>query len=441
MTIEEIENQPQTDAPKKRDSLFDEGFLVVITGLGNVFNFIFHIYMSRNLGPDGYSALNSLISLLYVLSIPIITIQTTITKFVAQFTAKGENANVRHLFLASFKRVGVLGFVLMAFIIFGAPLIGEFLKMGNTPVVVSGLLVFVMFLMPVFWAVLQGREQFGFLGISYFVNFSSKCGLGILFAIIGWGVGGVLLGVALAFVAGFLVAVWPIREVMAPTLDEHDVDMKEIYMFAAPVVTALFFLSFFCNVDIALVRHFYGDSEEGLALAGYYATASIVGKSFLFLPIGIVLALIPKVSRHKTMGENPIPILIRGLGLDIGLSVVGIGACMVLAPYLAMFLGKTDAPELVTLIKFFGIAITPVAATMILANYNLANEQYRFIWLLVPITILTFGGIWLFHDTPLTVLSIIGIGGFAMLISILIMTIRAHGKSADKAPAESPDPA
>ena len=149
MNIEEIENQPQMDAPKKRDSLFDEGFLVVITGLGNVFNFIFHIYMSRNLGPDGYSALNSLISLLYVLSIPIITIQTTITKFVAQFTAKGENANVRHLFLASFGRVGVLGFVLMAFIICSAPLIGEFLKMGNTPVVVSGLLVFVMFLMPV----------------------------------------------------------------------------------------------------------------------------------------------------------------------------------------------------------------------------------------------------------------------------------------------------
>ena len=27
MNIEEIENQPQTDGPKKKDSLFDEGFL------------------------------------------------------------------------------------------------------------------------------------------------------------------------------------------------------------------------------------------------------------------------------------------------------------------------------------------------------------------------------------------------------------------------------
>jgi O-antigen/teichoic acid export membrane protein len=434
----EIENPQEATPSRKKDSIFDEGFLVVITGLGNVFNFIFHIYMSRNLGPDGYSALNSLLSLLYVLAVPIITIQTTITKFVAQFTAKNEQANVRRLFFDSVKRVSVVGFALMTLIIFGAPLIREFLNIeGNAPVIASGLLVFVMFLMPVIWALLQGREQFGFLGMSYFVNFTAKCGLGIVFAIIGWGVGGVILGVALAFVAGFIVAVWPIREALAPTLEEDTIDMREIYRFALPVVVALFFLSWFCNVDIALVRHFYGETEEGLKLAGYYATASIVGKSFLFLPIGIILALIPKVSRMKAMGENPTPVLLRGIGINVALSAVGIVACLVLAPYLAMFLGKTDAPELVALIRYFGFAITPVATTLILANYNLANEQYRFIWLLAPITVLTFAGIWLFHQTPLTVLTIIAIGGFAMFVAILALTILAHKKNASE-PVEEP---
>jgi O-antigen/teichoic acid export membrane protein len=394
--------------------------------------------MSRNLGQDGYSALNSLLSLLYVLAVPIITIQTTITKFVAQFTAKDEHANVRRLFIDSLKRVGILGFVLAGAIVIGTPYIRDFLKIeSNIVILISGLLVFVMFMMPVIWAALQGREQFGFLGISYFVNFTTKCGLGILFAIIGWGVGGVLLGVVLAFVAGFIVAAWPIREVLAPTLDEDTVNNWEIYRFALPVVVSLFFLSWFCNIDIGWVRHFYGDTSEGLTLAGYYATASIVGKSFLFLPIGIVLALIPKVSRLKAMGENPIPILIRGLALDIALSAVGIVACLVLARYLALFLAKTDAPELVMLIKYFGIAITPVAATLILANYNLANEQYWFLLLLVPITILTFGGIWLYHPTPLTVLFIMGIGGFALFLSVLTLTILAHKTTNSEPEADS----
>lgn len=418
---------------KGKDGIFDEGFLVVITGLGNVFNFYFHIYMSRNLGPEGYSALNSLMSLLFVVSIPIITVQTTITKFVAQFNARDEHAKVRRLFLECLKRVGVLAFVLMLFIISGTRFIGDFLNIQrNTPIVVSGLLVFVLFLMPVFWAVLQGREQFGFLGASYFTNFTTKCGLGILFAILGFGVGGVLLGVVLSFILAFFICIWPMREVLVPTPDDDSIDMREIYKFAGPVVVALFFLSFFCNVDIALVRHFYGTEDEGLKLAGYYATASIVGKSFLFLPLGIVLALIPKVSRKKAVGENPVPILMRGLTLDIVLSVIGIIGCIILARHLALFLGKTEAPELIMLIKVFGIAITPVAATTILVNYNLANERHSFVWMLVPLTVCTFAGIWMFHPTPMTVLSIIGIGGFALFFSMLLFTIITHRRIPDR---------
>ena len=423
MSDTETEIPAATTSLKKKEGIFDEGFLVIITGLGNVFNFYFHIYMSRNLGPEGYSALNSLMSLLFIIAIPIITVQTTITKFVAQFRARDEDAKVKKLFLKSLKRVCIVGFALMTFIISGAPLIAEFLNIEqNTPIVVSGLLVFVMFVMPVFWAIPQGSEQFGFLGISYFVGFTTKCGLGILFAIIGWGVGGVLVGVTLSFGFAFLVGFWPIREVLAYPPEDDSVNMKELYKFAAPVVIALFFLSFFCNLDIALVRHFYGHSEEGLRLAGYYATSSIIGKSFLFLPLGIILALFPKVARKKAMGENPIPILLRGLGLEIVLSIGGIIACIVLARYLALFLGKTDAPELVSLIRVFGIAITPVAATTILVNYNLANERYGFIWMLVPFTILTFAGIWLYHSTPMAVLTIIGAGGFILLLSTSVYT-------------------
>jgi len=426
-----VETTSEPNIPVKKDTLFDEGFLIVVTGLGNVFNFYFHIYMSRNLGPAGYSALNSLMSLLYVASIPIITVQTTVTKFIAQYNARGEHAKMRRLFFECFKRVGVLGFVLMALTIFSAPHIAGFLNMQkNTPVVVSGVLIFIMFLMPVFWAVLQGRENFGFLGMSYFAGFTAKCGLGILFAVIGWGVGGVMFGIVLSFVLSFLIGFWPIREVLAPTVDDDAIEMGKIYRFAAPVVAALFFLSFFCNLDIALVRHFYGHGEDGLKLSGYYATASIVGKAFLFLPLGIILALFPKVARLKALGENPAPILVRGLAIEIVLSIGGIIGCIVLAPYLALFLGKTDAPELVALIRMFGIAITPVAATTILANYNLANERYGFIWMLIPLTILTFASIWLFHTTPMSVLLIMGTGGFALLISISAYTFIPRKQSA-----------
>jgi O-antigen/teichoic acid export membrane protein len=415
---------------QKKDNIFDEGFLILITGLGNIFTFYFHIYMSRNLGPDDYSALNSLLSLLYVAAIPIITVQTTITKFVAQFGARGEYSKVRRLLLECFKRVSVVAFVLMAVTILGAPLIGEFFNIKkNAPIIASGALLFFTFTMPVFWAVLQGNEQFGYLGTSYFTGFVTKCGLGILFAVIGWGVGGVLLGVTLSFILAFAVGFWPIREVLALPAEDDSIDMRRIYRFAAPVVVALFPLSFFCNLDIALVRHFYGEQGEGLRLAGYYATASIVGKGFLFLPMGIILALFPKVARKKATGENPTPILLRGLGIELLLSLCGISVCVIFGRYLALFLAKTDAPELVALIQMFGVAITPVAVTTILVNYNLANDRHGFIWMLAPLTILTFATIWLFHPTPMAVLLTIAAGGLALMLSILVYTFWPQRKS------------
>jgi O-antigen/teichoic acid export membrane protein len=426
-STEPPEQSGDTKTVRKREGIFDETFLVVITGLGNVFNFYFHIYMSRNLGPERYSALNSLMSLLFWLNIPIVTVQTTVAKFVAQFSATAQETKVRRVLLECAKRVGVAAFVLMTAIIFGAPLIGEFLNIHtNTPIVISGVLLFFMYMMPVFWAVLQGRERFGFLGMSYFTNFTTKCGLGILFAVIGWGVGGVLFGVVLSFGFAFIVAFWPLREVIAQKGGDDRVEMGDIYRFGLPVVISLLCLYSFCNLDIPLVRHFYGATEEGLQLAGYYATASIIGKGFLFLPLGIILALFPKVTRKKATGENPVPVLVRGLALEIVLSLGGIIVCILIARYLAILLSKNDAPELVALIRIFGIAITPVAVTMILVHYNLALERYGFIWMLLPVTLLTFLGIWLFHETPMTVLMIIASGGFLLLVCVLLFTLYAH---------------
>jgi O-antigen/teichoic acid export membrane protein len=349
---------------------------------------------------------------------------------VAKFSAQDEHGKVRGIFLHALKQISLLGFILLALTVLTAPFTAGFLHIERyLPIIAAGILMFAMYLMPVFWGVLQGREQFGFLGMSYFTGFATKCGLAIFLAIIGWGVEGVLFGIALSYGFAFTVAIWPIREVLAPTLDEDDVKMGELYRFALPTIVGLLMMSPYCQLDVFLVRHFFGGSESSLQLAGYYATASIIGKAFYFLPIGIVLALFPRVARKKATGENPIYVLMRGLGLNVFLSMIGIIGCFVLAPYLAVFLAKTDAPELVALIKYFGIAITPVAATMILVNYNLANEQYRFIWPLVPITILTFVGIWFIHSTPLTVLLIMGVGGFTLFLSILTLTILSHRKT------------
>jgi len=276
--------------------------------------------------------------------------------------------------------------------------------------------------MPVFWSVLQGREKFRFLGLSYLVSFSGKCAFGILFALIGWGVDGVLFGVILSLPLAFLAGFPPIRNVLAFSDGDEGVDLKPLYRFSLPVVTALLLLSLYCQLDVALVRHFFGDTRQGLVLSGFYASAAIIGKGFFFLPMGITLVLFPKVARKKALGENPLPVLKRWLFIEVALSLIGILATLILSRYIALILGNDD-PELMKLIKMFAIAITPIAATIILVNYNLASERYFFIWFLMPITLLTFAAIiFLFHGTPMSVLLTMTVGGLALFTSISIFT-------------------
>jgi hypothetical protein len=44
------------------------------------------------------------------------------------------------------------------------------------------------------------------------------------------------------------------------------------------------------------------------------------------------------------------------------------------------------------------------------------------LWFLLPLTLLTFGGIWFFHETIMSVLLTIMAGGFALFITISLFT-------------------
>jgi O-antigen/teichoic acid export membrane protein len=53
------------------------------TAVAGVFNYLYHLFMGRMLGPVDYGILASLISLAYLLSVPTATLNLVIVKFVS----------------------------------------------------------------------------------------------------------------------------------------------------------------------------------------------------------------------------------------------------------------------------------------------------------------------------------------------------------------------
>ena len=65
----------------------------------NIGSYIYHLLMGRLLGPAGYGEFSSLLSILYIFTVPLIVGQTVLVKFISGFKAHGEIGQAKSLFI------------------------------------------------------------------------------------------------------------------------------------------------------------------------------------------------------------------------------------------------------------------------------------------------------------------------------------------------------
>lgn len=351
----------------------EEGLLVLVVGLGNVANFVFHVYMSRALGPGGYGVLSALLGLLFVLSIPTMTVQASLAQFIATRAAVDDLAGARAVFLGGVTRVAVLAAAGAAAVMLAAARLQAYLHLPDTSLItVLALLVALTVLGPAFWAALQGLRRFGGLGAALCGGMLLKCGLGIGFVLAGGRVMGGMWGLILGALGAILIAeVFLVRAWRHVAVARDPIDFGALYRYAGPVMLGFLALAPFANFDAFLVRHYLPAGP-----AGHYASAMILGKAFLFLPSGIVLALFPNVAHAAARREDTRAFLWPALGLGAVLSLAGAVVCFAAPGLLARVLVRATDPTIVQLVRWVGFAITPVGLAMILVQYHMARRHW-----------------------------------------------------------------
>ena len=79
----------------KGDLFIRDNFSLLISmTILNVAGYLFHFYMGRTLGPSAYGVLGVLLSLVYIIIVPLTVIQTTITKFVSNLKSNNEYGKI-----------------------------------------------------------------------------------------------------------------------------------------------------------------------------------------------------------------------------------------------------------------------------------------------------------------------------------------------------------
>ncbi|MSS70600.1 MAG: hypothetical protein EXS64_03830 [Candidatus Latescibacteria bacterium] len=374
--------------------------------VANVTHYLFRIFMSHNLSDADYAALDALLSLLMIIAIPASAIQTATAKYASDLSATGRHDEIADLFLRSLRRIGtvcVIGF----FVFFlSKDFIARYLQIGRTaPVVWLGITLFSGMLLPAAIGVLQGLQWFLKLSLIGIAGAVVRLGAGYaLVRLLGLGVNGAIGASVASTAVGLAITFFWLRSFLKRS-GEGRADSSEIYRYFAPVILFLICQSLLSFVDGIVVKHYF-DPER----AAVYFRAAIVGKAFLYLPTALALVLFPKASELYALRASSFRLLMQAILYTLCVAVAGMAVCFLFAGPLAVIVGgASSASEVAGLIRYIGLAVTPIALLQLLISHAMAVHRTSVLYPLAAGTIAFIGILFAFHESIRQVL--IGMGG------------------------------
>lgn len=94
------------------------GFVFLTFMVVNVCNYLFHIFMSRSLGPVDYGILGSLFSLFMIISVPAESLRMVMAKYVSSFKAYQKLGKTSLLLRRSLRSISLWAALVFIFLLF-----------------------------------------------------------------------------------------------------------------------------------------------------------------------------------------------------------------------------------------------------------------------------------------------------------------------------------
>ena len=369
-------------------------FMIVVY---NFFNYVFQISMARLLGPEDYSILAVLMSLIYFFSIPSETIQTIITKHTSNLSTHNSLGKIKDLLIRNLR-----GFFFLAIVAFGFYLvlswpIASFLSIDIGLVMLTGLFIFIVFSTPIVRGILQGTKQFFALGSNMVAESVVKLVLSVLLVIAGLRVYGAMTGVIVGCVIVFALSFIPLKKIVAQPREKEAERFSKKYLVSFPIMIATLSVVLFYSIDIILARAFFPPE-----VAGQFAFVSLIGKVIIFVSSSIGKVMFPLSTEKFESGNRNNGLLKKSLLLVL-VPAVGSLILYFFFPELIVFLlslGSREYLPAAGVLFTLGLAYSFLSMSNIIVLHGLSINKIRnsswFLLVFVAIEVVLLS---LFHET------------------------------------------
>jgi O-antigen/teichoic acid export membrane protein len=341
------------------------GWSIVVATTGvNGLNFLFHVLISRLLGPSHYGALGAVLNVISVLAVPLGAVQLAVTRAVAPGQGKG-GMPLRSLTVKTM----LWGTGAMAAVWLLSPLIDGFLNLQSP---LANLTIGVWVPLAVVAAVLQGvllgELRFAPVAVASFLGGGVlRLVSGALLVVMGFGLEGAVAATVIGQVCTTAALVLVARrEVFTTGLGAIRISLRD----AVLSIAALAGYTTLTGIDVFLARHFLPP-----VAAGRYAAASIAGHIALFLPGAIATVAFPRLVSAGRTGISVGKTLSETLGL---VTAIALAAFAVLAGLPGLVVELLFGPEYASAASIVGIvALTSVFLSIIglLTYFHIARRS------------------------------------------------------------------
>jgi len=402
------------------------GFLLIATGSGYAFSYLYLLVMGRLLGPETFGILGALFAIFYSVCLVGQALMQAIATNVAEIKVRsGESAAVSFFIKLGVKLSIIYLLPALILIITSGPIASFFHLTSTGPVILLAVSLFTALLLNTLLGLLQGLQKFRQFGITgYLIAQGLKLITGVIFVWIGWDLMGAVGALFASTAIGTVVGLVLVRKHLTgenPNPGRHSPRLGPILL---PTLLLALFLSVPASVDVMLVTHYFGGKEAGL-----YNAVATLGKVIVFLPMAVSLILLPRATERHALEHSTRNILLQSLVLTFILSG---GVALIYWGFpdiiVKIFFGEAYL-EAGTLVSLYAAAMLLFSLNIVLIHYSLAIRNLWLMFLADSITLVEVVAIVLMHQSLFHIIWILLWGNLLILmVNLPCLVFRKLGR-------------
>jgi regulation of enolase protein 1 (concanavalin A-like superfamily) len=265
--------------------------------------------------------------------------------------------------------------------------------------------------LPIFVGVLQGQQNFLWLGWSLMLNGFVRILIAFLVVqFLLWQAAGMMTAVLIGLLIAVLIGAWQTRGLWSLPADPFD--WRGLLKQVIPLVLGVTAFQFLFTADTMFTKAYF----DGNMVAAYVA-AGTLSRALMWLVGPLATVMFPRIVHSSAKSEKTD---IMGLVL-IGTALLSVGGALglwILGPWIIKLVYRTSYVDVaVSVLPWYAFAMVPLAVGNVLLSNLLARSSFRVVPVMCLLAVAYGIALTQFHSSLVAVLQTLGVFNLLMLAS------------------------